>query len=179
MDEKVVELTKDEVDKLQQQHFREVASALEAMHREVAETSDRRRRQARDRRAAKAKEALFSKGDFVLAANVIEYPNKLAIKWQGPKRIVNCVSDWIFEVQDLLEPFTIKTHHASRLRFYAEQHRDVTEDLLQHALHTQGGHLVEAFEGIRLNSVTNKWEVQVKWLGLDKFENTWEPYTSL
>ncbi|OWY90787.1 hypothetical protein PHMEG_00040924 [Phytophthora megakarya] len=100
-------------------------------------------------------------------------------KVQGPKRIVNCVSDWIFEVQDLLEPFTIKTHHASRLRFYAEQHRDVTEDLLQDALHTQVGHLVEAFEGIRLNSVTKKWEVQVKWLGLDKLENICEPYYSL
>ncbi|OWZ15123.1 hypothetical protein PHMEG_00011292 [Phytophthora megakarya] len=162
MDGIVIELIKDE-------HFREVASALEAMQREVAETSDRRRRHARDRRAAKAKEAFFSDGDSVLAANVIEYPNKLAIKCQGPKRIVNCVSDWIFEAQDLLEPLTIKTHHASCLRFYTEQHHDITEDLVQHALHTQGGHLVEAFEGIWLNS----------WLGLDKLENTWEPYTSL
>ncbi|POM60164.1 hypothetical protein PHPALM_31009 [Phytophthora palmivora] len=121
--------------------------------------------QAYDRRAVNAQRSRFGNGDYGLAASVIEYPNKLAIKWQGPKRIINCLSDWIFEVQDLHTPFTIHTHHASRLRFYAEGHREVTKDLIQHALHAQGGHMVESFEG-----VSKKWEVQVKCLGLDALE---------
>ncbi|OWZ16445.1 hypothetical protein PHMEG_0009767 [Phytophthora megakarya] len=66
-------------------------------------------------------------------ANVIKFQNKLAMKWQGPKKTVSCVSDWIFDVQNL----------------------------------------VEAFEGIRRNAASRKWEVQVKWMGLDELENTW------
>ncbi|POM61080.1 putative retroelement, partial [Phytophthora palmivora] len=123
-DAKIESLAEDELRLMQEQHFKELANALDALHREVAMSSSKRRQQARDRRAMNAQQARFGSGDYVLAASVIEYPNKLAIKWQGPKRIINCLSDWIFEVQDLHAPFTIHTHHASRLRFYAESHRE-------------------------------------------------------
>ncbi|KAF4139329.1 hypothetical protein GN958_ATG11476 [Phytophthora infestans] len=105
--------------------------------------------------------------------------NKLAIKWQGPKRIVRAVTASIFEVEGLNPPQRITTHHVSRIRLYAEADREVTEDLLQYALHSQGGHCVEAFRGLRLNSSTRQWAVEVKWLGLDELENTWDSYSSL
>ncbi|GMF18554.1 unnamed protein product [Phytophthora fragariaefolia] len=161
------------------EHLAATAASLEAIHREVAVTSDRRRLQARARRAAEAKPPNFSAGDFVLAATVIALPNKLAIKWQGPKRVVRALTDWIFEVEDLNEPHAKSTHHVSRLRFYAEATREVTEGLLQYALHSQGGHCVQAFRGIRLNAAQQQWEVHMKWLGMDELENTWESYASL
>ncbi|KAE8982236.1 hypothetical protein PR001_g23792 [Phytophthora rubi] len=162
----VVEMDEEMLRTKVQQHLTETAQALEMMHREVSAISDRRRLQARARRAAKAKPPNFSVGDFVLAASVISMPNKLAIKWQGPKRVVQALTDWVFEVEDLNAPHTKTKHHVSRLRFYAESSREVTEDLLQYALHSQGGHCVEAFCGIRCNEVTKQWEIEVKWLGL-------------
>ncbi|KAJ8561935.1 hypothetical protein ON010_g7742 [Phytophthora cinnamomi] len=162
-----------------QEHLSSIAKALEAMHRDVAEIGDQRRMQARARRAARAKPPNFVVGDFVLVASVVAAPNKLSIKWQGPKHVTKAVSDWIFEVEDLVEPHVTSTHHVSRLRFYAESAREVSEDLLQHALHAQGGHCVEDFRGIRLNTTANQWQVEVKRLGLDELENTWESYASL
>ncbi|GMF43963.1 unnamed protein product [Phytophthora fragariaefolia] len=175
----VVEMDVETLRTKVQQHLTETAQVLEMMHSEVSDISDRRRLQARVRRAAKAKPPNFSVGDFVLAAPVISMPNKLAIKWQGPKRVVHALTDWVFEVDDLNVPHTKTKHHVSRLRFYAESSRGVTEVLLQYALHSQGGHCVEAFYGIRCNAVTKQWEVEVKWLGLDALENTWETYSSL
>ncbi|GMG18102.1 unnamed protein product [Phytophthora fragariaefolia] len=97
------------------EHLAATAASLEAMHREVAVTSDRRRLQARARRAAEAKPPSVSAGDFVLAATVIALPNKLAIKWQGPKHVVRALTNWIFEVEDLNEPHAKSTHHVSLL----------------------------------------------------------------
>ncbi|POM74001.1 Hypothetical protein PHPALM_9096 [Phytophthora palmivora] len=65
------------------------------------------------------------------------------------------------------------------MQLYAESSREVTEDLLNYALHSKGGHCVEVFRDIRYNSVANQWEIEVKWLGLDDLENTWEAYSSL
>ncbi|KAE9351508.1 hypothetical protein PR003_g4855 [Phytophthora rubi] len=161
-----------------EQHLAQMAEALEAMHRDVAETSDRRRMQARARRASKSKPPNFSVGDFVLVAMVTQHANKLTIDWQGPNRIVRAISDWVFEVESLNPPQGTTTHHVSRLRFYAEASRGVTEDLLQYALHSQGGHLVEAFRGVRFNEAARRWEVEVKWLGIEAIENTWEPLFS-
>ncbi|GMF48384.1 unnamed protein product [Phytophthora fragariaefolia] len=110
---------------------------------------------------------------------VTQHANKLAINWQGPKRIVRTISDWVFEVESLNPPQVTTTHHVSRLRFYAEASRGVTEDLLQYALHSQGRHLVEDFRGVRFNEAARRWEVEVKWLGLEAIENTLEPYLAL
>ncbi|OWZ07298.1 hypothetical protein PHMEG_00020325 [Phytophthora megakarya] len=153
----VVEMDEETLRTKIMDHLTATAASLEPMHREVATCSDQRRMQARARRAAKAKPPNFSVDDFVLAATVIALPNKLAIKWQGPKRVVQAVSDWIFEVEDLAEPHTRTTHHVSRLQFYAESTREVTEDMLQFALHSQGGRCVEGFHGIRLNTATKQW----------------------
>ncbi|KAF4027458.1 hypothetical protein GN244_ATG20937 [Phytophthora infestans] len=133
-----------------------MARALEDMHHEVANTSDQRRIQARARQAARSKPPNFAVGDFVLVAGVLPLANKLAIKWQGPKRIVRAVTAWIFEVEDLNPPQHITAHHVSRIRLFAETDREVTEDMLQYALHSQGGHCVEAYRDVRLNSSTRQ-----------------------
>ena len=76
-------------------------------------------------------------------------------------------------------PFTVSTHHASRLKFYADAARGVTEDLVAQALHGDGGHLVEAFLGCRVSAATQEYEVHVQWIGLDAVEASWEPAAAI
>ncbi|GMF38551.1 unnamed protein product [Phytophthora fragariaefolia] len=96
-DDHEVEMSAAVLQRSEEQHLTQMAEVLEAMHRDVAETSDRRRMQARARRASKSKPPIFSVGDFVLAAMVTQHASKLVINWQEPKRIVRAISDWVFE----------------------------------------------------------------------------------
>jgi hypothetical protein len=116
----------------QKAHVVAVQGALEAMHRELSDGAKKWLQQARARRAQKTGVEMpnFSIGDFVLVAQVITRVNKLAVHWRGPRRTLTAISDYVFEVQNISPPFEVSTHHASRLRFYADSHRDVTEDLI-------------------------------------------------
>ncbi|GMF40579.1 unnamed protein product [Phytophthora fragariaefolia] len=114
-------------------------------------------------------------GAFVLAARVVPCANKLAVTWQGPKRVVRAITDYIYEVQDIVSPFALATHHASRLRYYQDGLQGVTQDLEAHALHAAGGHLVEQFLKVRLGASSRQWEILVEWVGLDPEEASWEP----
>ncbi|KAJ0393655.1 hypothetical protein ATCC90586_011263 [Pythium insidiosum] len=73
--------------------------------------------------------------------------NKLAVTLLGPKRIVPAITDYIYELQDVIEPFAVTT----RLRCYREGLRGVTEDIVAHALHTDGGYLVNKLN-VRLSA---------------------------
>ncbi|GMF50263.1 unnamed protein product [Phytophthora fragariaefolia] len=94
---------------------------------------------------------------------------------EGPRRVVGTINDHIFQVQDLSVPFHVATHHASRLRLYAEADREVTEDLVAQAMHGDGGHLVAKVLECRLGQESHVWEILVEWIGLDPLEASWEP----
>ncbi|RHZ27017.1 hypothetical protein DYB37_012743 [Aphanomyces astaci] len=87
------------------------------MHRDVAARSEKLRQQARGRREKKAhvRLAKFALGDFVLLGKIIKFPNKLALNWKGPYRVSRVDSDYVMEVQQLVEPFRTSVHHASPL----------------------------------------------------------------
>ncbi|RLO12024.1 hypothetical protein DYB28_014966 [Aphanomyces astaci] len=78
------------------------------MHRDVAARSEKLRQQARGRREKKAhvRLAKFALGDFVLLGKIIKFPNKLALNWKGPYRVSRVDSDYVMEVQQLVNPFT-------------------------------------------------------------------------
>ena len=159
-------------------HLETVRLALDAMHLEMTSTSEKKKRAARERHATRQGITLpkFSEGDFVLAATTTgSSGNKLALVWRGPKRIVTALNDYTFEVQDLVAPFTVSVRHASRLQLYRDAGRGVQEELVEQAIHGEGGHLVEALKACRLSPSTHRWEVQVKWYGLDDIESSWEP----
>ena len=161
----------------QQEHLQAASDALDEMHKQLSAAAEKRRQQARERRAAKrqVEPANFVEGDFVLVGQVLQRANKLAVQWRGPQRVVRACSDHVFEVQELVEPFAVAKHHAARLKFYADASRGVTEDLTAHALHAQGGNLVEDLLACRLGAESQQWEIQVKWTGLDVLEASWEP----
>ncbi|ETK84859.1 hypothetical protein F441_10400 [Phytophthora nicotianae CJ01A1] len=85
----------------------------------------------------------FTEADFVLAAQVLSRANKLAVQWKGIKRIVKVTFS-------RFKPFELSTHHASRLKFYADASRDVTEDLIAQAMHAEGGHSVSILSSVEL-----------------------------
>ncbi|KAE8964990.1 hypothetical protein PR003_g30136 [Phytophthora rubi] len=145
------------------------------MHRSVASTSAAKTQQKRDRHNQRVGVAMpkFEVGDFVLAASVLPRRNKLALYWHGPKRIVAAENDYTFQVQDLVAPYGITLHHASRLKFYRDSQREVTEDLLDHVHHGAGGHLVEKLLDCRKGP--DDYELKVQWVGLDPLEASWEP----
>ncbi|GMF43538.1 unnamed protein product [Phytophthora fragariaefolia] len=99
-DDHVVEMSAEVLQRIQEHHLTQMAKVLEVMHRDVAETSDRRRMQARARRASKSKPPNFSVDDSVPVAMVTQHADKLTINWQGPKRIVRAISGWVFEVEE-------------------------------------------------------------------------------
>uniref|UniRef100_H3GD34 Chromo domain-containing protein n=1 Tax=Phytophthora ramorum TaxID=164328 RepID=H3GD34_PHYRM len=166
------------VDSEVQRHLRYVRVALDAMHTEMVNASERRRRAARERHARRQGVRLqkFSEGDFVLAATATgRSGHKLALVWRGPMRIVRALNDYTFEVQDIIAPFAISIRHASRLQLYRDAARGRVEELQEQAIYGEGGHLVEALRQCRLSPATHRWEVEVKWSGLDEIEASWEP----
>lgn len=161
-----------------QRHLAAVQVALEGMHREMTDASEKKKRAARERHAKRQGVTLpkFSDGDFVLVATATgRTGNKLALLWKGSKRIVRTLSDYTFEVQDLVAPFEVTVRHTSRLQLYRDAVRGSEEELIEQAIHDEGGHLVQALRTCRLSPDTQRWKIQVQWVGLDEIEASWEP----
>ena len=119
----------------------------------------------------------FDVGDFVLVGRVLARPNKLALEWLGPCRIVQARSHWLYEVQTLFEPVTTTTHHISRLKLYAEASRAKIDDLRRHAVAHQDVFLVDRLLECRPRN--SSFEILVQWQGFDRAESTWEPLEAL
>jgi hypothetical protein len=166
------------VDNEARQHLSAVRRALDGMHAEMVDEAEKRRLAARERHARRQGVRLhkLSEGDFVLAASATGRSGyKLALIWRGPKRILRALNDYTFEVQDLVEPFRVSVRHTSRLQLYLDAERGRVDELVEQAIHGDGGHLVEALRECRLSPATHRWEVEVKWFGLDEIEASWEP----
>ncbi|GMF34640.1 unnamed protein product [Phytophthora fragariaefolia] len=168
-----VTTTVDSVDTQVREHLETVGAALDGMHAEMTAASEKSKRAARKRVARRHGVTLprFTEGDFVMAATATgKSGNKLALVWRGPKRIVRALNDYMFEVQDLIEPYAITIRHAARLQLYREAAHGQVEELMEQAIHGEGSHLVEDLRACRLSPDTPQWELQVKSFGLDEVE---------
>ncbi|RHY24188.1 hypothetical protein DYB32_008955 [Aphanomyces invadans] len=114
------------------------------LHRNVTARSEKLRRQAKDRHGRK-KNALMVKfvvGGFVFVGLVLKYPNILTLNWKGPYRVSRVNSDYVMEVQQLVEPYETALHHESRLKFFRDADLDVTSDLIDYAAFSAEGFYV-------------------------------------
>ena len=114
-----------------------LVAAVDQVHKKVAKTRTRKRRQSVKAHNAKThvQEINLDAGDYVLVAQrLMNDGHKLRVKWRGPQRVTRAVSELVFEVEDLIT----KTHaliHANRLKFYSDSQLDVTETLLDTVAH--------------------------------------------
>jgi hypothetical protein len=115
-------------------------------------------------------------GDYVLWSRVDEnthYP-KLLVTWIGPFRVKECLP-YSCVLEHVITGKEREAHH-SRLKFYSDQYLDLTEEILDHVSNQGVTLAVGAIEAARHNPGTNRWELLVKWKGLEALESSWEPF---
>lgn len=152
--------------------------ALSAMHKEVEglTSASRKRQVERHNRKTNTCSASFIVGDFVLVRRAMPGAHKLNFTWKGPYRIVAVRSQWVYEIESLLETKK-EVVHARRLHLYRSDMdgKQVHPKLLQAAEHYESRYeTAEALKGIRDRD--GNIEVLVEWSGLpDESDFTWEP----
>ncbi|EGZ13048.1 hypothetical protein PHYSODRAFT_512116 [Phytophthora sojae] len=125
-----------------------------------------------------ARKPNFDVGDYVLRSRVDQKHNdKLLVTWIGPYQVVGS-DEHSFRVQHLVTGAEADVH-SSRLKFYADESFEVTEEIREHVA-AQGIVLTVAeLKDHRWNSAKRCFEVLVGWKGLEPIEDSWESLSSL
>ncbi|KAE9002974.1 hypothetical protein PR003_g16189 [Phytophthora rubi] len=152
-------------------------SSIHDMHKDVEDQREKQRRLNKKRQRGENL-VNFAVGDFVLRSRVDEKRgNKLQVTWIGPYRVVRADSH-SFRVQHLVTGDE-QDVHASRLKMYADDSLEVTEELLDHVA-SQGILLaVDSLKEHRWNEATDDYELLVSWKGLQPIEDSYEPMLDL
>jgi hypothetical protein len=158
-------------------YLAQLRESVQAMHCDV---EDQRLKQRLLNKKRERGENLvnFTVGDFVLRSRVDEkHGNKLQVTWVGPYRVVRADAH-SFRVQHLVTGDELDVH-ASRLKMYADDSLEVTDELLEH-ISAQGIVLaVDKLKAHRWNSDIKDFEIAVGWKGLQSIEDSYEPLTDL
>jgi hypothetical protein len=150
---------------------------LHMMHRKASEAREQQTRRNK-RKQKKEVKPNFGIGDYVLRSRVDQKHNdKLLVTWIGPYQVVG-TDTHSFRVRHLVTGAETDVH-PSRLKFYADDSYEVTEEIKEHVA-AQGIILnVAALEGHRWNEQKGDYELLVEWIGLEPIENSWESLGSL
>ena len=165
---------------VQREYIEKLQAALDGIHKQITTLSTKKRKASIDSHNKKTNvlPVNFTEGDFVLQGLVLgKAKRKPSIKWQGPYRVVECRSNYIFVIEDLLTGER-KEVHGRRLRFFRNSSFRVTEELRDHiAFQKNELFIVEEFTGIRKKGT--EFELQVKWRGFPKSESDWTSLNTL
>ncbi|ETK77795.1 hypothetical protein L915_16002, partial [Phytophthora nicotianae] len=125
-----------------------------------------------------ARKANFSVGDFVLHSRVDQkHQNKMLVTWNEPFQIARA-DMYSFAVKHLVMGAESDVH-ASRLKYYADEDFEVTEEVIEHVA-SQGIVLAVAeLKEHRWCAAKKDYELIVSWDGLGPIEDSWEPLRSL
>lgn len=154
-------------------------TALDQMHKEVSDNVQRARTRAVQlhNRRTHVKKCNFDKGDYVLRGLVRGKASKNSImRWTGPYRVFNVLSDFVFELEDIRTANKYKVH-GSRIKFFRNSDLNVSEELKEFINFQEGDYsVVDQMLDIRKSG--KNIEVQVRWLGFED-EPTWTCITQL
>jgi hypothetical protein len=155
--------------------------SIHAVHKKATEAASSprasKREQSTHARAATA--ANFDIGDFVLVARrETNSGEKLTLRWRGPNRIVDTLSDHVYEVQDLGSRIFTPVH-CTRLRYYLDPSLDITADLRDQIAHNNQGYDVQVLKYMRYDSSTQQYQILVSWLGFEPTDQTWKPIATI
>ena len=83
----------------------ELRVSVDAIHKTASSTANDRRSRVASRRdqSREVERANLDIGDFVLVAKrSFRSGEKLSLRWRGPCRVVGTLSDYVFEVEDMI-----------------------------------------------------------------------------
>jgi hypothetical protein len=164
-------------------HCQRLEQSLKRLHKDVNQTLDHSREMARLRQnrllGKTDRSPRFEIGEYVLVAmsddQYLSTPKPLR-RWQGPYRIVDLLSDWVVEVEDLIHKKKTQVH-ISRIRFYCDKHLAVTTDVVeQYAWDCQKWEVEKLLD---LRKSNRRLELLVAWKGFQECDNSWEPVARL
>ncbi|KAG1699785.1 hypothetical protein DVH05_012678 [Phytophthora capsici] len=110
--------TLESIQTSQHDHVEKLRTALDEMHRRTNRVNKDVRATARKTHNKKHETAMaqFDIGDYVLYADVWQHTrSKQRVKWCGPAQVTGTVSNWIFEIENLITGQR-REAHASRLK---------------------------------------------------------------
>lgn len=160
-----------------QQKMQHLRSSLKEMHKKVLTEKEKRER-LNQNKSNYHRVVNFSVGDYVLRSRVDQKNGpKLLATWVGPYQVV-AEGQYHFTVRDLLTSAEMDVH-PSRLKFYADNKFQVTEELIDE-ISRQGLVLhVKKLSSHRWHAEKMDFEILVEWRGLEAIENSWELLSSL
>ena len=170
----VVSATLEQIERSQREYVAAARDAMDQMHKQLSEKNQKKRDRARSLQAKKkgVQSANFVVGDYVLYQDVWPHKReKLRTTWCGPAVVSAVVSNWVYEIQNLVTS-EVRRAHASRLRFYRDKRLHVTDEFLVHVAHNSEGFEVEEILDARYVEKEQVFEVLIKWLGLQSIENS-------
>jgi hypothetical protein len=120
----------------------------------------------------------FDVGDYVLVGTVQRQKlPKLVVLWQGPYRALRFENEQVLEIEHLLSGKR-KTVHCTRIKFYHDSSRGVTEELKNH-LQYQDSTLLLSNSSWNCGRCVATYRSSSNAWGLIKGENAWEPVTTI
>ena len=150
-------------------YMEELQLTLDEWHQRV--TVQQRKRHAANKRQKDG----FDVGDYVLVAR--DTRDKLAVRWLGPMRVVRIVSDWVYEVQDLVHQHKY-VRHAQMLRRFSDKQLDVTEQLREQLANDDAAFLhVDHFTGWKKTGA--EVFLHVRWRGFTAASDAWVNFDDL
>lgn len=163
-------------------NLEQLRTAMHQMHKDVESRKHKRHeRNNRSQRGIQAPD--FQMGDFVLWANINSITrraegNKLQSVWKGPFRVVGTKSKCVFRIQHLVTGKTMDAH-VTRMKFYADDNLELTEELVEHVSNQGFELLVEAINDYRYADQRKSWELLLSWSGFEQVEDSWEPMAAI
>ena len=165
----------------QMDSVKEIARVIDKQHDQMLKLIEQRRVLSIKGRSVKGIKANFQVGGYVLVAQPERYrASKLSVIFRGPFRVVEVVSEWIYKVEHLITK-QMREVHATRMRFYADDKLNVSEDFLLHLQHQDAIFEVHSILRHRVvrSSVGPQVEFLVHWRAFDALEDSWEPSRTL
>lgn len=153
---------------------------FEEMHKDVKFQvgSSRDKRRASHHKKKHLRKCEFIVGDFVLKGTVQKYrKNKLAMYWTGPYKVSRVMSNYLFELEDIISG-TRSVSHGTRIKLFRNSSYKVTDEVTEYIKYQQGQYcIVDSIQDIRRNN--GIVELQVSWKGFDDEDPTWTPLEDL
>ena len=118
-------------------------------------------------------------GEYVLMAQS-ECISKLEFKWVGPLRVMNTISDFVYECKPIFKRnMRPRIVHIARLRRFVSKYLNVTEQIQRSADRDFPDFEVQSLVVHKINPADGELYIKVQWLGFTQAERTWEAAASL